>query len=119
MEEKTQPLSGGSGVRDTRSYHSNLIKTNISTELMEEDDQEVGEPETGLTEIIVTIEGKEIKTLTDTGSEISVTSKNVLGAVSYTHLSPISTSSISLSSFNFFLFSSNSFNCKDVYKRQV
>ena len=40
-------------------------------ELMEEDNTELGEPEAGLTEIIVTIEGKEIKTLVDTGSEIS------------------------------------------------
>ena len=45
---------------------------------MEEDNLEVGEPETGLTEVMVTIEGKEIKTLVDTGSEISVISENVL-----------------------------------------
>ena len=78
MEERTQPLSGSSGVQGTKSYHNHLIKTNISMELMEEDNPEVGEPETGLTEIIVTIEGKEIKTLVDTGSEISVISGNVL-----------------------------------------
>ena len=37
------------------------------------------ETKTGLTEVFVTIEGKDYKTLIDTGSEISVVSENVLG----------------------------------------
>ena len=48
-------------------------------ELLEEDDTKVIENKTRLTEVIVTIEGENFKTLIDTGSEISVVSENVLG----------------------------------------
>ena len=51
----------------------------MTKELLEEDDTKVIENKTGLTEVIVTIEGKNFKTLIDTGSEISVVSENVIG----------------------------------------
>ena len=70
--------TGSSGVQEECHYRSQLIKTDISKELLEEDDAEVIEPETGLTEVIVNIEGKEFKTLIDTGSEVSVISENGL-----------------------------------------
>ena len=54
------------------------MRTDMSEELMEEGNREVVEPETGLTDVIVNIEGKEFKTLIDTGSEISVISESGL-----------------------------------------
>ena len=48
-------------------------------ELLEEEDTKVVDRKTGLTEVIVTIEGKSYKTLIDTGSEISIISENVMG----------------------------------------
>ena len=45
---------------------------------MEEEDTERGRQETGLTEIKINIEGKEIKTLVDTRSEVSVISEHIL-----------------------------------------
>ena len=107
MEEGTQPLSlNNSVVQDDNSYQSHLILTDISKELMEEDNPDVVKPEAGLTEVMTTTEGKKVKTLVDTGSEVSVISehileelkevnKNILSlpvagvtivAVSYTHL---------------------------------
>ena len=64
--------------RDEGSYRNHLIRTDISKELLEEDNPEVNEPETGLTAMIIAIEGKEFKTLIDTGSEISVISESGL-----------------------------------------
>ena len=79
MEEGAQPLSGGSsGVQEECDYRNHLIRTYISKELLEEDNPEVNELETGLIEVIIAIEGKEFKTLIDTGSEISVVSENAL-----------------------------------------
>ena len=45
---------------------------------MEEDDVEAIRWENGLTEVKINIEGKEIKTLIDTGSEVSVISEHTL-----------------------------------------
>ena len=70
--------TGNSGVQEECHYQSQLIKTDISKELLEEDDAEVVEPEAALTEVMVNIEGKEFKTLIDTGSEVSVISENGL-----------------------------------------
>ena len=98
------------GAQDNNEYTNNVICTDMSKELMEEEDLETARPETGLTEVRIQIEGKEVKTLVDTGSEISVISEHILeslqeinknipilpvagvtivgitGAVSYTHL---------------------------------
>ena len=52
---------------------------------MEEDDLETARPETGLTEVRIQIEGKEIKTLVDTGSEISVISEHILEGLQETN----------------------------------
>ena len=69
MEEGTQPLSVDSSVvQDDGSYRNHLIRTDISKELLEEDNPDVEKPETGLTEVMITIECKEVKTLVDTGS---------------------------------------------------
>ena len=66
-------------VQITDEYHSNVIQMDMTKELLEEDDTKVIENKTGLMEVIVTIEGKNFKTLIDTGSEISVVSENVVG----------------------------------------
>ena len=52
------------------SYQSNIIRTDLSKESMEEDDSKAVRPETGLTEVRINIEGKEVTTLVDTGSEV-------------------------------------------------
>ena len=50
----------------------------MSEELLEEEDFKAVRRENGLTEVKIIIEGKKIKTLIDTGSEISVISEHVL-----------------------------------------
>ena len=50
----------------------------LSEELMEDDDVEAVRRENGLTEVKINIEGKKLKTLIDTGSEISVISEHIL-----------------------------------------
>ena len=68
---------------------SNVIKTDIVADLLEEENNTTTEVRAGLTEIQVTIESKHFRTLVDTGSEISVIAENILSelrAVSYTHL---------------------------------
>ena len=64
---------------------SNVIKTDIVTDLLEEENQETIGMRTGLTEVKVTIAGKDYKTLIDTGSEISVIAENVLGELRETN----------------------------------
>ena len=77
--EGTPPLSTNDcGTQDNNDYISNVIRTDLSKELMEEEDLETARPETGLTEVRIQIEGKEVKTLVDTGSEISVISEHIL-----------------------------------------
>ena len=81
MEEGTQPLSlNNSIVQDDNSYWSHLVITYISQELTEEDNSDMMKPEVGLTEVMITIEGKKVKTLVlvDTGSEVSVISEHIL-----------------------------------------
>ena len=70
--------TGSSGVQEECGYQSHLLRMDISKELLEEDNPEVNEPEAGLTEVAITIEGKELKTLIDTGSEIPVISESGL-----------------------------------------
>lgn len=53
-----------------------LEKTDLAAELMEEDET-VGSEEKGLTEIIIKLEGMEVKTLVDTGSEVSVVAESL------------------------------------------
>ena len=45
---------------------------------MEEEDTDTGRQEPGLTEIKINIEGKEVKTLVDTGSKVSIISEHIL-----------------------------------------
>ena len=71
--------TGNNRVQVAEEYHNNVIQMDMTKELLEEDDTGVMETKTGLTEVIVTIEGKNFKTLIDTGSEISVVSENVMG----------------------------------------
>ena len=79
MEEVTQPLSlNNSVVQDDNSYQSYLVLTDISQELIEEDNFNVRKSEVGLTEVTITIEGKKVKTLVDMGSEVSVISEHIL-----------------------------------------
>ena len=79
MEHRTRPLSPeDSGVQMNDRYRNNIIITDLSEELLEEEDFEAVRRENGLTEVKINIEGKEIKTLIDTGSEISVISEHVL-----------------------------------------
>ena len=79
MEEGTQPLPiDNCVVQDNESYQSNIIRTDLSKEFLEEDNANVAKPDTGLTEVMITIEGKEVKTLVDTGSEVSVISEHML-----------------------------------------
>ena len=79
MEHRTRPLSPEvSGVQMDDRYRNNVVITDLSEELLEEEDFEAGRRENGLTEVKINIEGKEIKTLIDTGSEISVISEHVL-----------------------------------------
>ena len=79
MENRAHPLSTENRVQVTDEYQSHIIKVDMAKELLEEEDTKVMEHKTGLTEVIVTIEGKGYKTLIDTGSEISVISENVMG----------------------------------------
>ena len=80
MEARTPPLSTEyKRVQETGEYQSNVIQTDITKELLEEDNTEIMETKTGLTEVIVTMEGKSFKTLIDTGNEISVISEHILG----------------------------------------
>ena len=51
----------------------------MAKELLEEEENKVMEHRAGLTEVTINIEGKNYKTLIDTGSEISVISENVMG----------------------------------------
>ena len=79
---RAQPLSAGSsGVQKAYNYQSNTIITDMSKELMEEEDMEAVRQEQGLTEIKISIEGKEVKTLVDTGSEVSVISEHILDEI--------------------------------------
>ena len=73
------------GAQDNNGYLSNVIRTDLSKELMEEDDTEAARLETGLTEVRIQIEGKEIKTLVDTGSEVSVISEHILEGLQETN----------------------------------
>ena len=79
MEQRTRPLSPEvSGVQMDDRYRNNVVITDLSEELLEEEDFGAERRENGLTEVKISIEGKEIKTLIDTGSEISVISEHVL-----------------------------------------
>ena len=73
------------GVQDNNGYRSNVIRIDLSKELMEEDDIEAVRLETGLTEVRIKIEGKEVKTLVDTGSEVSVISEHTLDELKETN----------------------------------
>ena len=56
MEEGTQPLSlNNSVVQDDNSYQSHLVLTDISQELIEEDNSDVMKPEVGLTEVMLSL----------------------------------------------------------------
>ena len=80
MENRAHPLSEENlGVQEEHNYCSNIIIRDMAEELLEEDTAQMTETKTGLTEVLITIEGKDYKTLIDMGSEISVVSENVLG----------------------------------------
>ena len=71
MENRAQPLSTENRVQVTDEYQSNIIKVDMAKELLEEEDTKVVDRKTGLTEVIVTIEGKNFKSLIDTERNIS------------------------------------------------
>ena len=103
MENRAQQLSTENpGVQEECKYQNNIIIKDMAKELLEEDEAETMETKAGLTEVIVNIEGKNFKTLIDTGSEISVISENVLGelqrvnTVSYTHLETVPVKKVSV-----------------------
>ena len=79
MEKRAQPLSTENRVQVINEYTNNVIKMDLAKELLEEEENKVMEHRTGLTEVTINIEGKNYKTLIDTGSEISVISENVMG----------------------------------------
>ena len=86
MGNGAQPLSTDDcGVQGNDSYRSNIIRSDISKELMEENDTKTVRPETGLTEVRINIKGKEIQTLIDTGSEVSVISEHILNELKETN----------------------------------
>ena len=61
MEKRAQPLSTESRrVQITDTYHNNVIQMDMTKELLEEDDTKIIENKTGLTEVIDTIEGKNL-----------------------------------------------------------
>ena len=62
MGNRALPLSTeDSGVQGDDRYQNNIIITDLSEELMAEDDAGAKRRETGLTEVRIQIEGKEIK----------------------------------------------------------
>ena len=74
MVNRTRPLfREAHEVRPIEDIQSNVIKTDIVADLLEEESNTTLEVRAGLTEIQVTIENRKFKTLVDTGSEISVT----------------------------------------------
>ena len=79
MEKRAQPLSTENRAQVINEYANNVIKVDMAKELLEEEKNQVMERRTGLTEVTINIEGKNYKTLIDTGSEISVISENVMG----------------------------------------
>ena len=86
MGNGAQPLSTDDcRVQGNDGYRSNIIGTDLSKELMEEDNAEAVRPETGLTDVRINIECKEITTLVDTGSEVSVISEHMLDELKETN----------------------------------
>ena len=86
MVERTRPLSREvNEVQPNEDFQSNVIKTDIVTDLFEEENHATSGMRTGLTEVKVTIAGKSYRTLIDTGSEISVIAENILGELRETN----------------------------------
>ena len=80
MVARTRPLfREAHEVQPTEDIPSNVIKTDIIADLLEEENNTIMEVRAGLTEIQVTIESKHFRTLIDTGSEISIIAENILG----------------------------------------
>ena len=79
MVARTRPLfREAHEVQPTEDIPSNVIKTDIVADLLEEENHTLTEVRAGLTEIQVNIEGKHFRTLVDTGSEISVIAESIL-----------------------------------------
>ena len=79
MVTRTRPLfREAHEVQPLEDVQSNVIKTDIIADLLEEENNTTTEVRAGLTEIQVTIENRKFKTLVDTGSEISVIAENIL-----------------------------------------
>ena len=77
MEKEARPFSiDDCGVHGDR-YRNHTIHTDVSTELMEEEETVVPRPEAWLTEVKLEIEGKPVTTLIDTGSEVSVIAEHI------------------------------------------
>ena len=69
MGVRTIPLSNDDDrVQVIEEYRNNVTQMDMTKELLEGDDAGMMETKTGLTEVIVNIEGKNFKTLIDTGS---------------------------------------------------
>ena len=66
MVTRTRPLSREANeVQPKEDFQSNVIKTDIVTDLLEEENHTTIEMRTGLTEVQVTIAGKSYRTLID------------------------------------------------------
>ena len=85
MGQVARPLSTNKGLKtpqQEKHNHTMIIQQNLREELLEEEEQLTDNTgESGLSEINIKIRGEVIRTLVDTGSEISVISEGVLDKI--------------------------------------